>query len=81
MNEKITLVEVKKDGSQRETITITREDLRIGAIALKELRRNNMGIVSVGQIDKVENYIKKTGQTKFTKKELQEIIGKTQNAL
>ena len=81
MNEKITLVEVKKDGSQRETITITREDLHIGAIALKELRRNNMGIVSVGQIDKVENHIKKTGQTKFTKKELQEIIGKTQNAL
>jgi hypothetical protein len=81
MNEKITLVEVKKDGSKRETITITQEDLHIGAIALGELRRNRMGMVSVGQIDKVEEYIKKTGKKKFTKKELQEIIGETQNAL
>lgn len=81
MKEKITLVEVKKDGSKKETITITREGLYIGAIALRELRRNNMGMVSVGQIAKVEEVIKKTGKKKFTKKELQDIIGGTQNAL
>ena len=81
MNEKITLWEVKKDGTQVETISVSREDLNIGVKALSELKRNNMGMVSVKQIDKLESHIKKTGQTRFTKKQIHEIIGETENAI
>lgn len=81
MNEKITLWEVKRDGTQVETISMSREDLNIGVKALMELKRNNMGLVRVGQIAKLEDHIKKTGKTRFTKKELHEIIGETENAI
>lgn len=81
MNDKITLWEVKKDGTQIETISVSREDLNIGVNALSELKRNNMGMVSVKQIAKLESHIKKTGQTRFSKKQIHEIIGETENAI
>lgn len=81
MPQKITLTEVRKDGTQVPTISISRDDLYIGMIALKELRRNNMGLVTVGQIAQLEAYIKKTGQKRFTKKQLHEIIGETEDAV
>jgi len=81
MSEKITLTEVRKDGTTVESISISREDLSIGVKALSELRRNNMGLVTVVQIKKLEDYIKRTGQTRFTKRELHEIIGETEDAI
>ena len=81
MSEKITLTEVRKDGTKVESISISREDLNIGVNALRELRRNNMGLVTVVQIKKLEDYIKRTGKTRFTKRELREIIGETEDAL
>ena len=81
MSEKITLTEVRKDGTKVESISISREDLNIGVNALRELRRNNMGLVTYGQIKKLEDYIKRTGKTRFTKRELREIIGETEDAL
>ena len=81
MSEKITLTEVRKDGTTVESISISREDLSIGVKALSELRRNNMGLVTVVQIKKLENHIKTTGQTRFTKRELHEIIGETEDAI
>lgn len=62
MSEKITLTEVRKDGTKVESISISREDLNIGVKALSELRRNNMGLVTYGQIKKLEDYIKRTGK-------------------
>lgn len=81
MNEKITLTEVRKDGTKVESISISREDLNIGVKALSELHRNNMGLVTYGQIKKLEDYIKRTGKTRYTKKELHDIIGETENAI
>ncbi|MCH4201375.1 MAG: hypothetical protein LKF54_00130 [Bacilli bacterium] len=81
MSEKITLTEVRKDGTTVESISISREDLNIGVNALRELRRNNMGLVTYGQIKKLEAHIKRTGQTRYTKKELHDIIGETENAI
>ena len=81
MSEKITLTEVRKDGTKVESISISREDLNIGVKALSELRRNNMGLVTVVQIKKLEDYIKRTGKTRYTKKELHDIIGETENAI
>jgi len=81
MSEKITLTEVRKDGTTVQTISVSRKDLNIGVNALRELRRNNMGLVTVVQIKKLEDHIKKTGQTRFTKRELYEIIGETENAI
>ena len=81
MSEKITLTEVRKDGTIVESISISREDLSIGVKALGELRRNNMGLVTYGQIKKLEDYIKRTGKTRYTKKELHDIIGETENAI
>ena len=76
----ITLTEVSPNGDKHSSISIKQSDLKVGVIALGELRRNNMGIVTVGQIRKLEDYIKKTGQKKFTKRELKAIIGETQDA-
>lgn len=81
MSEKITLTEVRKDGTTVESISISREDLSIGVKALSELRRNNMGLVTYGQIKKLEDYIKRTSKTRYTKKELHDIIGETENAI
>ena len=81
MSENITLTEVRKDGTKVESISISREDLSIGVKALSELRRNNMGMVTVVQIKKLEDYIKRTGKTRFTKRELHEIIGETEDAI
>lgn len=81
MSEKITLTEVRKDGTTVESISISRADLSIGVKALSELRRNNMGMVTVVQIKKLEDYIKRTGKTRFTKRELHEIIGETEDAI
>ena len=81
MSEKITLTEVRKDGTKVESISISREDLNIGVKALSELSRNNMGMVTYGQIKKLEDYIKRTGKTRYTKKELHDIIGETENAI
>jgi len=81
MSEKITLTEVRKDGTKVESISISREDLNIGVKALSELRRNNMGLVTYGQIKKLEDYIKRTGKTRYTKNELHDIIGETENAI
>ena len=81
MSEKITLTEVRKDGTTVESISISREDLNIGVNALRELRRNNMGLVTYGQIKKLEDRIKTTGKTRYTKRELHEIIGETENAI
>ena len=81
MSEKITLTEVRKDGTKVESISIRREDLNIGVNALRELRRNNMGLVTYGQIKKLEDHIKTTGKTRYTKRELHEIIGETENAI
>lgn len=81
MSEKITLTEVRRDGTTVETISISREDLNIGVKALSELRRNNMGLVTYGQIKKLEDYIKRTGKTRYTKNELHDIIGETENAI
>ncbi len=81
MSEKITLTEVRKDGTKAESISISREDLKLGVNALRELRRNNMGIVTIVQIKKLEDHIKNTGQTRFTKRELHEIIGETEDAI
>ena len=81
MSEKITLTEVRKDGTTVESISISREDLSIGVKALSELRRNNMGLVTVVQIKMLEEYIKRTGKTRFTKRELHEIIGETEDAI
>ena len=81
MSEKITLTEVRKDGTTVETISISREDLNIGVKALSELRRNNMGLVTYGQIKKFEDHIKRTGKTRYNKKELHDIIGETENAI
>jgi len=81
MSEKITLIEVNKDGTQKETISISRDDLNIGVRALMELRRNNMGMISISQISKLEEFIKKTGQTRFTKQQLHKIIGDTEDAI
>ena len=77
----ITLTEVRKDGTKVNSISISREDLNIGVKALSELRRNNMGLVTVVQIKKLEDYVKRTGKTRFTKRELHEIIGETENAI
>ena len=81
MSEMITLTEVRKDGTKVNSISISREDLNIGVKALSELRRNNMGLVTVVQIKKLEDYVKRTGKTRFTKRELHEIIGETENAI
>lgn len=81
MSEKITLTEVRKDGTTVESISISREDLNIGVNALRELRRNNMGIVNIVQIKKLEDHIKSTGKTRFTKRELHEIIGENEDAI
>ena len=81
MSEKITLTEVRKDGTTAESISISHEDLNIGVNALCELRRNNMGLVTVVQIKKLEDHIKTTGKTRYTKRELHEIIGETENAI
>ena len=81
MSEKITLTEVRIDGTTVGTISISREDLNIGVKALSELRRNNMGLVTYAQIKKLEDHIKRTGQTRYTKKELHDIIGETENAI
>ena len=81
MTQKITLTEVRKDGTQAQSISISRNDLAIGVIALKELRRNNMGFVTVSQIKQLETHIKKTGQKRFTKKQLHEIIGEIEDAI
>ena len=81
MSEKITLTEVRKDGTTVESISISREDLSIGVKALSELRRNNMGLVTYGQIKKLEDYIKRTSKIRYTKKELHDIIGETEDAI
>ena len=81
MSEKITLTEVRKDGTIVESISISREDLNIGVNALRELRRNNMGLVTYGQIKKLEDHIKRTGKTRYTKRELHENIGETEIAI
>ncbi len=81
MTQKITLTEVRKDGTKVESISISREDLNLGVNALRELRRNNMGMVCVLQIDILKDHIKKTGQTRFNKKQLHEIIGETEDAV
>ena len=81
MSEKITLTEVRKDGTTVETISVSRADLNIGVKALSELRRNNMGLVNVVQIKKLEDYIKRTGQTRFSKREIRGIIGETEHAI
>lgn len=81
MTQKINLTEVRKDGTRAQSISISRDDLTIGVIALKELRRNNMGFVTVGQIKQLETHIKKTKQKRFTKKQLHEIIGETEDAI
>ena len=81
MSEMITLTEVRKDGTKVNSISISREDLNIGVKALSELRRNNMGLVTVVQIKKLEDYVKRTGKTRFTKRELHEIIGETEDAI
>ena len=70
----ITLTEVKRDGSEVKSISISREDLRDGARALYELRRNNMGMISVAQVDALTKHIKKTKQVHFSKKEIAKII-------
>ena len=70
----ITLTEVKRDGTQTKSISISRDDLKCGAIALQELRRNNMGMISVVQVDALTKHIKKTKQIHFSKKEIAKII-------
>ena len=81
MTQKTTLTEVRKDGTETQSISINRDDLIIGVIALKELRRNNMGFVTVSQIAQLEAHIKKTRQKRFTKKQLHEIIGEIEDAI
>lgn len=81
MTQKITLTEVRKDGTETQSISINRDDLIVGVIALKELRRNNMGFVTVSQIAQLEAHIKKTGQKRFIKKQLHEIIGEIEDAI
>ncbi len=46
-------------------------------LSMKELRRNNMGWVTLGQIDRLADYIRKSGKERFTKDEITEIIGET----
>lgn len=76
----ITLTDVTPGRPKSEPLRITESELRIGVIALGELRRNNMGVIAYSQIKMLEDHIKKTGKTRYTKKELREIIGETKNA-
>ncbi len=76
----ITLTDVTPGRPKSEPIQIKESELRIGVTALGELRRNNMGIVNLGQITKLENHIKATGKKRYTKSELREIIGETEDA-
>lgn len=70
----IRLTEIKRDGTQVQSVCISREDLYAGARALYELRRNNMGMISVVQVDALTKHIKKTKQIHFSKKEIAKII-------
>jgi len=70
----ISLTEIKRDGTKVQSVCISREDLRAGARALYELRRNNMGMISVVQVDALTKHIKKTKQIHFSKKEIAKII-------
>jgi mRNA-degrading endonuclease toxin of MazEF toxin-antitoxin module len=76
----ITLTDVTPGAKKNPPLVINRHDLEIGVIALRELSRNNMGLVNYHQIKTLEKHIVETKKKRFTKKELHEIIGDTEYA-
>lgn len=75
------MTEKKKPGTQKEITTTSAYKFFITNLAMKAIRRSKAGIVTVAQIDTLANHIMRTGQTRFTKEEIHQIIGETQNAL
>jgi hypothetical protein len=71
----ITLIDVTPGRKPTDPVVLKFDDVQVGIIALRELRRNNIGMVNLGQIKKLENHITETGKKRFTKKELKNIIG------